>query len=302
MTTKGTKKASDPNKASDKSLGAYLNKLIYATIADLEAESECGDRYSPMKYVNYEYLTSVEDNDIKVENIFTMGDSVKQYLSFLLKQYISDIEEVGIEPNDTIETIHKNIVDIKFVPFSPFIFRTANLFRNCYGSTLTEANNKENWIYCQISGSLVKYATNTVTLALLAKEFDAFLKSLAYVIGRHIYRDKCALNEKFFEGVVCSLGLKSSMIDEMNGGLREKKVRAKPVKKSPGDTSASATIDTNTVTITTDVNTAVNNAVNTTEATNEVITTTTTTIANTANNIAPVSLNEDIIGDILNAI
>ena len=217
---------------------------IYATIKDNDAKSDRINRYSPMLSQTYDNFLRAKDDPDRYEGVtnrFTISTDVKQHLTYILLKLVEELDNIDLEADDTVASITEKLGDV-YGPDSQLVNFWALNKEKSFGPTLKSAKDETSWLHAQVTGLLPGQKTNTLLLALLSTEMDRALKSLAWIVGQHVWSAQCtSIDTKLFYSICAVSGFSLEILDEIIGNVREKvkkTVKSKSVKSATGDATA----------------------------------------------------------------
>lgn len=226
-------------KTCEKQCNTVLTRYIYAAFKDTEAGWD-GTPKNPLMFQSYDNLILKDDSPDKltVKGRFTINTDVKQFVCFLFSKLIEENKNVDIVDTDSNETIAAKLDAANTDCYSSFMITLGENYKDMLGDTLKSAGDPSGWFRAQIEGLLPKYKTAPIVVAVIATQFDRFLKALAYGIACFIWYSEGSVNSVLFLGLMAHCGMSIVMRDEIESSLREKPP-PKPKKKA-GDTPATA--------------------------------------------------------------
>lgn len=217
-------------KEVEKHFNEYLSKLIYAVFKDIETDWNGPITHSPLMYQTYDNLCKEKQKQADgVKNRFTIADPTRQYLTFMFGRMIEELKNIAMVDGDTAASIRAKLVSANAECYTDFMYSVSTL-RDRFGSTLKNAADPTMWFHNQIVGCLPQYVAKPMLIAIVSTEFDAFLKSLAWLLGKLLWYTNDSVSANLFLGTMARQGMSQLMLDLMAGSLRDKPP-AKPRQK-----------------------------------------------------------------------
>jgi hypothetical protein len=215
-------------KAHEKQFGDYLSKLIYAVFDDIDLSWNGDQKCSPLVFQSYKNLCAdKKDRGAGLKNRFTISDPVRQFLAFLHTSMLEELGGIVIDDGDSVATIGTKLLEANPESYTAFMYQVASANKARFGPTLKSACDSTRWFHGQIVGALTGYAARPVITAVLSTEFDSFMKSLAWLIGKLIFYHEMPVTETLFMGLLAQQAVCQEMLDVLQSSLRAK-VPAKP--------------------------------------------------------------------------
>ncbi len=232
-------------KLFEKHINDYLSLLVYASLQDLDVD--CSTPHSAMLFQSYGNLCKKKEHrSIGVKPRFTLSDGIRQTIMLMFVEEIKELTETTVAKDEAIDSVQKRIITEKYECYTEFISRLAADKSKALGTTLRGAIDATQWFNSQFIGCLPKLSAETVLLAQLSKQFDQFLKVLAWLISQVVWFRGVGgpVTPEVFFAILGQQSMPTVMIISLRDRLRGKKVRiTKPVpKKKPIDKPKDAAI------------------------------------------------------------
>ncbi len=235
-------------KMFEKRINDYLSLLVYASLQDLDVDGST--TYSVYLFQNYANLCNARASKTKISKAgglkprFSISDGVRQIIMLMFKEEIREISSVVISKDESMDSVQKTIRNTNYDCYTEFISRIAAEKNRMLGTTLCGASDVTQWFANQFISCLPKL--DSVLLAQFSKQFDQFLKALAWLISLSVwYRPTGgALTNEMFYAILGQQSMPMIMITNLRDRLRPKVLRP---KKSKGNTVPAA--PTNTATL-----------------------------------------------------
>lgn len=238
----------------------YFNKLVYAGLKDNDIGSEKPSPYSPMSWQSYDnILKEKKDRADGVKSRFTLAEPCKQFLTFLFSKMIEELKNIVMVEGDDVKAIRVKLELANAECYTEFMFGLAETLRNEFGETLKSAGDPTRWFANQIIGFLPLYSTKPVLTALIAQEFDEFLKALAWLFSKLLAYYEVSISGELFLGTLAQQGMSQIMLDTVQSCLRAKPAAKPRAKKAVVSNTPASTEAPTPTTTETPVNTSVVN-------------------------------------------
>lgn len=217
----------------------YLTKLIYAVYDDIENDWEGEKMYSPLMYMNYgALLMEKKSRPDGLKHRFKLSSEVQQYVTSIFHKMITEFKNIVMDDKDNVVSLTEKLKDGNADCFTAHMFKIGTMYKEDYGATLRGAGDTSLWFHNQIVGLLPQYATKPMLIAIISSEFDNFLKSLSWLIGKFVWHldNPVTVTSGMFLGMLAQQRIPQILLDELVNGLRAK-APSKPKKRSAAKTA-----------------------------------------------------------------
>lgn len=218
-------------KTFEKHINENLSMMMYACLKDLEAAS--GDtRFSPILYQTYDNLLKGKDKLKGVKARFTISDPVRQFIRIMYYEAVKDLSAVQFAKGDNTEAaiLDKIYSEHGADCFAAFMLSVDRSDK--FGPTLRAY--RDAWTAGKISGMLPMI--ECVPAAVITSKFDAFLKTIAWLLALSNWYAGSSINDKLLLATVAQQGLPDDLIGTLRDNLvvrepKPKKSAAKPAEQ-----------------------------------------------------------------------
>jgi hypothetical protein len=235
-----------------KELAKVANTLLkiygYAHFDDIGRNWEGPEEYSDLLFQSYEnVIRNKDDQKAGLKERLSFGSDTASRIAFMFERMLVELNSIGIVATDDIDRIAKKLTESASESYAVYMFKTVFRFRDLIGTTLQAAKDPLNIFESQITNGVKSLQSLPVVRALIAVEFDRYLRVVALYFGNHCWYHEATVHEAHFLGFLATTGMAQSMIDELRSPITEKK-RGGKKKAVTGAVTAAGTEAANAAT------------------------------------------------------
>ncbi len=220
--------------AEESKLSTLLLKLTYAVLQDYDTER--GLVSNPAVVQSYANIILPTKSAVtKLIARASIHDHIKQYVSFIFKQIMTELKLADLRFAETYEQIMAAVTDANANSYTDFAFTLGKNMKQCFGLTLHGATDPAVWTTATITQAVPQIATRPLVAAIIIESYNTFLRAIAYMIG--MFASIKGTNPD--AGVIATnfaiMGMSVDLLEPLRACIREKKINA--AKKVATDTT-----------------------------------------------------------------
>jgi hypothetical protein len=221
----------------------YLAKLIYSAIGDIEKNWN-NSLEDMSKYHNYNTIGLSKKDAVKLTSRFTIGDPVRQYMTFITNAICEELNNADLSGKETIEEICEKASTSNEECYIAFMVPIIEFAKDKMGDILNAAGDPTHWFRTVFVDKLPKYIIHDTLISNIYSLFSRFVKSLCWILATIWWYKGGNIDSGLFLGMLAIHGMPQIMIDLLINCVRVKKSVKTKTKVEPAADTKEATADT----------------------------------------------------------
>lgn len=200
----------------------HLAKLIYSAIGDIEKNWN-NPTEDMSKYHNYNTIGLGKKDAKKLTSRFTIGDPVRQYMTFITNTICEELNNAELTGKETIEEICEKTSTANEECYVAFMIPIIEFTKDKIGDILNTAGDPTHWFRTVFVDKLPKYIIHDSLISNIYSLFSRFVKSLCWILTTIWWYKGGNIDSGLFLGMLAVHGMPQIMIDLLINCVRVKK-------------------------------------------------------------------------------